>query len=376
MYTSERRNSNNNINKINPEKNSHNEREIYSNIYDILEIEREFVNFSLSFPGEILSVEFNIRNISNINACFEVGFSQKENLLKIFKKYYQSDINEAFKEVPNSQIQFKCFSLSYLEEDNNLVEMDKIRIFLKKGQSTKLILCLKSPQIKKKICLFSAIEFSLVINDNSSKNYNYNNSISNNEYEDYYRNEKTHNIKSKNEYNFNPQFQNPEVKFLIKNEKHLKSYMPILGSVDIPKLLCLKELYNEKATFPLISLLLEIKSKGQKFKIPFKNFSLKDMEIELIFEKLPINKTIFHIGEKYYECQFLCFPNRLAIPSHGVCEIELIAKIKKFKVSNTENFVVTKIGKKIRKVLIAKVKNASVYYSFFIEASFIKKKEK
>jgi hypothetical protein len=219
---------------------------MYANI-DIFEFDREFVNFSVSFPGESLTCEFTVKNISIIDACFEIRFSQQENLLKIFKKYYQSDIKEVFEEIPNSQVNFGCFSLSYFEENNNLCNAKKIRIFIKKG-------------------------------------------------------------------NF------PSENFLLKNEKYFKYFMPILGSVEIPKLLCLKELLNEKAKFPFISLLLEIKSKGQKFRIPYKNFSLKDIEIELIFEKMPSNNTVFCFGGKFYECQFLCFPNKMTIPSHGICQ--------------------------------------------------------
>ncbi len=357
------------------------EENLYTNFSEILEVDKEFINFPISFPGEILTLEININNISNIDICFSIDFCQKENLLKIFKKHYQSDIKEIYEEIPNSQIIYGCFSLSYLEENSNLIELDNLRVFLKKGKNTKIIICLKTPQIKKKLNLFTCLEFSLIFNNNfnndninNSNRYNsgeslnfLNNQIELNEMEVNNYNNINKNLKNENKNFF-------DEKFLLKNEKYFKYYIPILGCIEIPKLLCLKELLNEKAKFPFISLLLEIKSKGQKFKIPFKNFSIKDIEIEFIFEKSLYN-NIFCYSNKFYECQFLCFPNKIYISSQGVIEIDLIAKIKKFKTNHNENFDISKIGNRIRKVLIAKIKNASVYYSFFIEATFIKKKE-
>ena len=55
-------------------------------ILDVLEFDLEFINFSVCFPGEILTCKIAVKNISNTDACFEIGFNQQENLLKIFNR--------------------------------------------------------------------------------------------------------------------------------------------------------------------------------------------------------------------------------------------------------------------------------------------------
>lgn len=145
-------------------------------------------------------------------------------------------------------------------------------------------------------------------------------------------------------------------------------FLPILGYVEMPKLLCLKELYTEKANLPLIAILLKTQGKGQKIKIPFKNFSLKDLEIQFYFERNTSLQNKVFIGGNLYEAQFVCFPFKLVIPSHSTGYLELVVKVNRIK--QDENLEVLKNKSMIRKVLIAKVTNANAFYTFFLEACF------
>lgn len=140
--------------------------------------------------------------------------------------------------------------------------------------------------------------------------------------------------------------------------------IPILGYIEIPKLVCLCNIKG--GSIPMINLKIEIKSKGQKFKIPFKNKSLLDMELDIIIER-KFSNNIFSINGNIYQCQFYCFPNTLRIDSHTTISIDLIAKITK---ASDENINTDMISNKIRKVLIAKVKNVNIFYTFFIESIF------
>jgi len=146
------------------------------------------------------------------------------------------------------------------------------------------------------------------------------------------------------------------------------SFLPVFAYVEIPKLMCLKELYVEKCNFPLIAILLNTMSKGQKIKIPFRNFSLKDMQIEFYFERNTQFQNKVNINNQVYDAQFLCFPSTLVIPSHSTTFLELVVKVLKSR--HDENFQLIKNKNMIRKVLVAKVKDANAYYTFFLEASF------
>lgn len=151
-------------------------------------------------------------------------------------------------------------------------------------------------------------------------------------------------------------------------DKVIYTFLPILGYVEIPKLLCIKELYTEKANLPLIAILLKAQVKGQKIKIPFKNFSLKDLEIQFYFEGNTILQNKLNIGGIFYEAQFICFPSKLVIPSHSTGYLELVVKV--IRIKNDENLDVLRNKNVIRKVLVAKVTNAHAFYTFFLEACF------
>lgn len=155
----------------------------------------------------------------------------------------------------------------------------------------------------------------------------------------------------------------------IFTDQNLLCNLPINANVEIPKLLCLKEMSSPHAKFPLINLMLEVKTKGQKFRIPFKNSSNKDIEVEFSIDKNnTLSHSVFIFEENYYECQFLFFPNFLVVPSQGSNYIDIVAKIKRAKLD--ENIEESKITNKVRKIIAAKIKNSTIFYTFFTEAVF------
>ncbi len=227
-------------------------------------------------------------------------------------KFSQADIRNKFesllenfnkneKDIDNSQNIFNCFSLS--EEYSN-----DLNITLRPFETQTIDVNIITPFVKNKQDLFSLIEI------NSGRD----------------------NILS----------------------------IPILGHIDVPKLICLCD--TKGGSLPIINIKLEIKSKGQKYKVPFRNLSLLDMELDIIIER-KFNDNTFTINGDIYQCQFYCFPNSLIINSHTTTYIDLIAKVTK---ATNENINTSSLSNRIRKVLIAKVKNANIFYTFFIESIF------
>ena len=189
----------------------------------------------------------------------------------------------------------------------------------------------------------------------------------------------TEEIKKLSERDFEVELKSPQIKSkedlfaLLQitsnfNDKTNYFFLPILANVEIPKLLCLKELYIEKCNFPLIAILLNTQTKGQKVKIPFRNYSLKDLEIEFYFEKNSSIQNKVLINNQLCESQFMCFPSNVVISSHTTTYLELVIKVLRIK--QDENFDTLKNKSVIRKILIARIKNADVYYTFFLEARF------
>jgi hypothetical protein len=261
-------------------------------INEKLEIDNKFINFDISFPGQIVKRSISLKNNSKDNMNIEFKFNSKE-LNDVFSKY------EEFERITNSQNIYSCFSI---QEKGTSIN----KLILHKNEICNIDVILDTPFMKNKENLFSCLD--------------------------------------------------------IIKESEVVIKVPIKGYVEPPKLVCLKEING--GNIPLINLKVELKTKGQKFKIPFKNLSLLDLDLDIIIEK-KFSDNFFILNGSSYQCQFYCFPNNITINSHQTATIDLIAKITKVSDENLKP-----IFNKIRKVLIAKVKNANVCYTFFIEATF------
>jgi hypothetical protein len=268
-----------------------------------------FINFGLCFPGENLMKKIKIQNSSmKEKTVVEIKFSDRSNITQHFKDIIPGNLSNL---VENSFEKYKCFQLSSHSDSNNDGQIFEKKILLKEKEELEVEIIMIAPFVKRKENVYGICE--------------------------------------------------------VYNNKELVLTLPLLATIEIPKLMCLKQLNSLEGGSPLITIKLDLKSKGQKFRIPFKNLSIKDMEIEFFLDKVK-NNNIFTYNDNFYECQFLFFPKVLELQAQSTSSIDLIAKISKKKVD--ENLDDTKIYSKVRKVIIAKIKNSSVHYSFFVEAFF------
>lgn len=310
------------------------------NLSEIISIDKQTLNFGICFPGEITKRKFKLKNNSyseKYQLEIKFNFGKDSNFTKYFSKFFiEENINsntkniKKFPEFENAMLKYNCYSLpsrpqdykDHIDKDNKDHEpLSERKIQLKGCEEREIEVCFTTPFNKSKENLYTVIH---VISHNQ-----------------------------------------------------VIHTVPIISTLEIPKLLCLKDLSDlssQNAKFPLISLMLEIKSKGQKFKLPFKNASLKDMQIEFSIDtKVSKSLSIFVFEESYYECQFVIFPSLLDIPSQSTGYIDLLAKIRRIK--NDENLNLEKLkekindsNRKIRKIIIGKLMGASVVYNFFVEA--------
>jgi hypothetical protein len=273
-----------------------------------LEVSEEFLNFEIFFPGETKRKFLRIKNLIYDNCILEFKFSSNIYIKNHFEKFYMKDNEKHInQEIENSQNKFNNFNLFEAGVFTKIISFGK-------NEQKEIEVLMTSPFVKTKKEIFAVLE-------------------------------------------------------ILQNKKVIQS-IPLYALIEVPKLLCLKELYADAGSLPLVHIMLQPKTSGQKFKIPFKNLSFKDMVVEFFFEKRGSNSIIYS-NDNYYEFQFMCFPNEMSIQSHSNNTINLIAKVRKIRLD--ENTVHSEIRNKIRKVLIAKIKGASVYYSFFLEASLANK---
>jgi hypothetical protein len=286
-------------NKINVKSENIRKNEDNFSKVEVLDLGKGFVNFGICLPGQVMKRTICLKSLAQEDIELHIKFSTDESLNDKFRNILTENINAIYTNIQNSQIKYACFTIN----DN---KDTTLTLTLKPEEVTNIEVILTTPFAKSKVDLFTNLD---IFADNS-----------------------------------------------------LTINIPLQGYLEIPKLLCLKELHSDCAKLPLIAIQAEIKAKGQRFKIPFKNLSLVDLELDFILEK-KFNDNIFKHNSSTYQCQFICFPNNLTIPAQATSTLDLIAKITKIEQEQ-------QVADRIRKVLIAKARNANVFFTFFIEAFF------
>ena len=137
----------------------------------------------------------------------------------------------------------------------------------------------------------------------------------------------------------------------------------LYANIDIPKLCCLtyKNMLKE-CNIPLISINVNCKE-NQKFKIPLKNLSFKDIFINFFLLSSPNKDDKIR---KYIDYEiFFDTHNNFIIPSCDVNYFEIIINIKKNNKFDYSNFKKNNI--KIKKIIRANIIETTINYYFCAE---------
>jgi len=148
----------------------------------------------------------------------------------------------------------------------------------------------------------------------------------------------------------------------------------LLGYLDNPVVKCMKQLYNFTAKQDMISLAVK-KSQGiQKFKLPFKNASsYLDSDVEFAFIRTPNPESTSDSNQMLpIDClQFYCQPNQLKIGADQISVLTVQIKVNT-EVLEDEDQVDPRLMKQAcNKLLVARLKNSQVLFSFFISICLI-----
>ena len=113
-----------------------------------------------------------------------------------------------------------------------------------------------------------------------------------------------------------------------------------------------------------------ITSKGQKYRIPFKNFSIKKIVLNFSVNKKGCNYFVSE-GNILYKLNIFFFPNNLLLMPQSVGYINMILKI--CREVNDENVEMlnrqssrSKV-KRIRKIINVQIENTSTIYNMFVD---------
>ena len=115
---------------------------------------------------------------------------------------------------------------------------------------------------------------------------------------------------------------------------------------------------------------IEITSKGQKYRIPFKNFSLKEMVLNFSVKKKGCNYFVSE-GNILYKLNILFFPNTLMLMPQNVGYVDMILKLcrevndENIEMLNKQNS--EEKMKRIRKVIYVQIENTNIIYNMFVD---------
>lgn len=156
----------------------------------------------------------------------------------------------------------------------------------------------------------------------------------------------------------------------------------IIGKLDNPKLQCLKELQLAESNYTMIPLGVKKSGAQQKFRIPFKNLSnTLEGDFDFLFVKMTQKKENEEEESKddvdltpYFE--FYCQPGNMKIPASQQAFLNVLIKVNTVKLATLEESLSEKdfkriLSKPINKLLIARLKDTSVLYSFFVTINLI-----
>lgn len=194
---------------------------------------------------------------------------------------------------------------------------------------------------------------------------------------------------------------NNSMKEFLRDRKKLaqlqKVEILLAGRVEVPNLMCPRELQDHGMNEKMIPLVIKKPNSsnmqqanaGSKFRLPFKNNGTQDLEIEFSFAKKsgvisgPLVKRIDDSYTPISPIDFTIAPGgTLKVPANGTNTLNLTAKFKnayqllclKAEKAALDSGKKEKLGgqsEKYTHLLIGKVKDTSIMFSYIIEASVV-----
>ena len=113
----------------------------------------------------------------------------------------------------------------------------------------------------------------------------------------------------------------------MKAKKRMQVMMA--GVIEPPKLLCPKSVLDAHASRKVVPIAIKQIGGTQKFRIPFKNDSAKDLDIEFSFVKIGEKKEEEISMNEYLE--FFCMPGTLKIASDSTGILSVMVKVNNDK---------------------------------------------
>lgn len=152
--------------------------------------------------------------------------------------------------------------------------------------------------------------------------------------------------------------------------KNREMQVMLCGVVEPPELICCKQVYDVNTKQNKVPLALKPQSGTQKFRIQFRNNGNKEIEADFSFVKIGEQKKGEFSMNEYLE--FFCMPGTLKIPAKTTSILNVMVKVNMDKVRKAKANGELKISRNLFKLLIAKMTDSSLLFSYFFDVTLAK----
>lgn len=278
-------------------------------IANLIEVDTNYLNFGIFYPGKIFKCNLALTNITEHTHIITVNFDNTST------EFEESELpNHNLPEginypIPNSEPINNCWH--FMLSPTTKTFDKSFSASLSPHETVQFGVVIKSPCINRPQKFFSLIKVSLSEEDIMSQ-------------------------------------------LLDKG----KDSLVVLSEAEVitPKLECCKELIHDPTGLKIVPLVIKCDSAIQRLRVPFKNAGSKDLELILNVLRYPVPDEC---SEPLAVCR--CLPNTVKISSGSINFISIcVSQITK-EVQ----------GRREQKILIAKVKDTLMMYSYILDCSFI-----
>jgi len=320
-------------------------------IREAIELDAKILNYGKFYTGKVLGSRLIIKNTSSheqeLEICIDKQNFFKQKYLDLRKQLYVEDDDLPFPvscPIPNasqkedgffnSERLYNCW---FVEHPATQTLVKGFSMKLPAGASKEIIIVLKGPQIKRSINLLSFLRVKLQkggrdLDENGSK-----------------------------------QAKRLDEKFKGRLSTSTEMRVLLLGRIDIPRIVCGRELVNSVVQQPVLPLAIKRTPACQKFRIPFKNNGDQDVEVEFSFLKTGDSQD-----ETREKVEFHCVPSSMKIPADSSTMLNVLVKMSSSPLRQRAEEATKKRDKgEDLRMLVGKIKDSSLFYSFLIDAQVI-----
>ena len=281
---------------------------------NLVEADTNYLNFGVFYPGKIFKCNLSLTNITDHTHTVFVTFDHSSRFTQ--SQFLRSSPENSLPDkleypMENSELAHNCWH--FMLSPSNKTFEKSFTVDLPPHEAIQFGVVIKSPCTTRAQKFFSAVKVELAEEDLMSQ--------------------------------------------LLSRGKN-SIYILSEAEIMTPKLECCKELMHEQTGLKIIPLVVKCDSEIQRVKIPFKNTGTKDLELILKIFKYP-SPDDKEESESIADSR--CMPNIVKIQSGStnfisICVSQITKDIQ---------------GKKEQKVLVAKIKDTLMVYSYILEYSYI-----